>query len=149
MAKKDNTGKYLIVIGIIFIIISGYLIFSGGDSFLSGTSNKQISCDVEIKNPFGIPILKNGDLKISNHNCITKSSSICALPFGLLSNEGDLFLIAGGKQTSSSVKVSESILPGDSTKTYIIKLCVADSVHSGELKLISENEVIDTTQVNF
>lgn len=151
MRKKQKKGILIIVLGFIIILFGFY--FNNNLNFLQnniGEKQKQVSCDVVIRNPFGLPLIKNGDLRIESSNCVSRSSIMCGLNFGIFSDSGELFLEAGGKQTSVSVNVKEPLLPGYSKNSYNLKLCVPQSITSGEIKLISsENQIIDSKGVNF
>lgn len=106
---------------------------------------KEVSCDISISNPRGIPLIRNGDLVVENANCQQQYVSNCAR-FGLFVDTGALTLEAsGGLGSATDVNVGEG-----STQSYNLNWCGSKLTKVFKIKLFnSNNENIQTKEVTL
>ena len=109
-------NKKLIVGIVIFAVLAfvayAYIVPTFRQSNVEVTqqqSNSQlVTCNVVIKNPIGLPLVKDGDLTIESMNCGRVFVRSCIGVFGFASDIGTVSLKGdGGQGTSSKMKVSE------------------------------------------
>jgi len=72
-------------------------------------SNSQlVTCNIVIKNPAGIPIVKDGDLIIEGMNCQRTFVRNCIGTFGIFSDKGTVALKGnGGSGSAANVDINE------------------------------------------
>lgn len=123
-----------IILYFAYPIIATALIFSQASVSPETAKAKQVSCDVSIRNPFGLPIFKNGDLLIDSVNCQQQYVSFCGR-FGVFSDSGDLKLSGtGGIGDAVSVNVYEG-----SSASYTLHWCGSVSTQSLTASLYNAN----------
>lgn len=108
-------------------------------------SLKEVVCDINIANPRGLPIVKNGDLTIESANCQQQFVRTCGR-FGVFSDTGSLRLEgSGGLGSGTDVRVSEG-----SSQSYSLNWCGSKLTKSFNIKLFNDNnENIQTKEVKL
>ena len=71
-------------------------------------NSRLVNCNIIVKNPIGIPLVKDGDLIIENINCDNIYVKSCIGVFGFASDIGTLTLSGdGGQGTSEKLNINE------------------------------------------
>ena len=106
---------------------------------------KEVSCDVEVRNPRGLPLVKNGDLVIDSANCQHHYVNSCGR-FGLFSDSGTIRLSAsGGLGSGADVKISEG-----ASQPYTLNWCGSKLTRDFTINLFNENnENIQSKEVKL
>ena len=107
------------------------------------TNLKEVSCDILVTNPRGIPFVRDGDLIIEAASCQQQYVANCGR-FGIFADVGTLRLeSAGGLGSSTDVEISEG-----STQSYTLVWCGAKTATSVKAKLFDENNgLLQTKEV--
>ena len=91
-----------------FVVAQPYLAQYNVQVDPNQASSKQVICQVQVKNPVGLPLVKNGDLIIESVNCQQYFVNFCAPKFGFASDKGYLRISApGGIGTSVDLDIGE------------------------------------------
>lgn len=130
-------------------LIAAYFVIAQQAGFVrknvapSEASAKEVSCDVNVANPRGIPLVKNGDLVIDSVNCQQQFVANCAR-FGIFSDKGSLRLEGeGGLGSATDISIGEG-----SSQSYTLSWCGSKLASSFKVKLYNENnENIHTKEV--
>lgn len=148
-----TTQKNKIIIGIVVfaVLVAGYFVIAQQakiqkvDVAPEETTVKEISCDIGIFNPRGLPLVKNGDLNIESVNCQQQFVKNCGR-FGLFSDKGSLRLEAmGGLGNVVDVAVSEG-----SSQSYTLNWCGSKLTKDFKVTLLnSNNEIIQERDVKL
>lgn len=103
---------------------------------------KIVSCDISVHNPFGVPIVRNGDLFIESANCQQQYVKNCGGIFGVFSDIGQLTLSGqGGVGSSISISVGET-----SSKQATLTWCGTTLARSVKVTLRDDNNNILQTK---
>ena len=148
---KNEKKLLLYAVGIVVFAIVVYAFVASTADFSRKSvapdeaSAKEVSCDITVSNPRGLPLVKNGDLTIESVNCQQQYVSNCAR-FGVFSDSGSLRLdAAGGLGSATEVKVSEG-----SSQSYSLSWCGSKLTTVFNTKLFNDNnEQIQSKEVKL
>ena len=74
----------------------------------NNANSKLVTCNIIVKNPVGLPLIKDGDLIIENIICESIYVRSCIGVFGFVSDKGTVMLKGDGGQGSSvSIDIDE------------------------------------------
>ena len=106
---------------------------------------KEVVCDIDVKNPRGLPLVKNGDFTIETARCQQQYVNSCGR-FGVFSDKGSLRLEAsGGLGSAVDLKISEGAV-----ESYSLSWCGSKLTNVFMLKLFNDNnENIQTKEVKL
>ena len=143
--KKLITGAIIaaVLIAAYFVIAQVSMFQRTSVSSPDKTSLKEVSCDVIISNPRGLPLVKNGDLVIESADCIQQYVNNCAR-FGLFSDTGTIRLEAkGGLGSGTDISIGEG-----SSQIFTLNWCGSKLTKNFKLTLFNEeNQNIQTKEV--
>lgn len=131
----------IVIIPLFAILLTGGLATGGG----SGFQSKEVSCDVEVRNPpLGI------DASIVSHECQTQTKVFCsnpfaAVPLGLIDSGHKLVLNADGQSFPKSI----SVLGIQGSKEFEISGCVSEDTTSGEIELLRDGQIEDSEDISI
>ena len=109
------------------------------------TTLKEVSCDIAIANPRGLPLIKYGDLVIESASCQQQYVSNCGR-FGIFSDVGTIRLEAeGGLGSGADIKIAEG-----SSQSYTLGWCGSKLTKVFKAKLFNENnDNIQTKEIRL
>lgn len=146
-----GTEKKIIAIGAVIVILAivGYFVVAQQLNAArvsvppEQASAKDVKCEITVRNPIGIPLIKNGDLIIESVQCQQQFVANCAR-FGIFSDTGTLRIEAdGGLGSAADVKVSEGSAQG-----YSLDWCGSKFTSNFKIKLFNDNnEILYTREV--
>ena len=133
MKTKLPSFVILAIVALLVFVAVGYAGGTPPDKLL--TPKNTVKCNVQVGNPIGIPLIREGDFKINSVSCVKGPS--CSLDFpnfqlGIISDKGSVVLLTDDASDVKQIDVVEG------TNVNVgLEICTADNM--GLARLINEN----------
>ena len=146
------TSKKKVITGVVIaaVLIAAYFVIAQASKFQRTNVSdpdevnlKEVSCDITVTNPRGLPLVKDGDLVIESANCQQQYVSSCGR-FGLFADAGTIRLSAsGGLGSGTDVNIGEG-----SSQSYTLTWCGSKLTKNFKVELFNDNnEKLQTKEV--